>query len=108
MDTILKSVTGQLLQFGVLGIFALMFAGVIYVLWKSGNTERKGFQDQIAALHESRVGDHAKIQVMLIELSKQSTAAVAAATASVDSIRETLLDTKGALKDLGDELRRRD
>lgn len=108
MDTLIKSATGQLLQFGVLGLFAAMFAGVIYVLWKSGNTERKGAQDQINALHESRVADHAKIQIMLIELAKQSTAAVAAATASVDSIRETLLDTKSALKDLGDELRRRD
>jgi len=58
-------------------------------------------------IHEARVADYKIVQGTLLEVTRQSTAAVAAATSAVEAMRETMLDTKTTLKELGDELRHR-
>lgn len=118
MDNLLQSTFNPLLQYGVLGINTIVFAVVIYALWKAGNTERTALQAQITSLqdarvtsertiHEARVADHAKVQATLLEVTRQSTMAVSAATSAVEAMRETMLETKTTLKELGDELRHR-
>lgn len=59
-------------------------------------------------IHEARVADYKTIQATLLEVARQSTSAVSAATSAVEAMRETLHDTKNTLEKLGDELRRRD
>lgn len=114
----MESAFNPLLQYGVLGINTIVFAVVIYALWKSGNAERSVLQTQITALqearvsseraiHEARIADHTKVQTTLLEVTRQSTSAVAAATSAVEAMRETMLETKQTLKELGDELRHR-
>jgi biopolymer transport protein ExbB/TolQ len=116
MDNILKTAFNPLLQYGVLGINTIVFAVVIWALWKAGNAERTSLLARIASLQdlrvagentiqEARILDHTKMQATLLEVSKQSTMAVAAATAAVEAIRETMLETKSTIKDLRDELR---
>jgi hypothetical protein len=129
MDGILQSTFSPLLQYGVLGINTIVFAVVIYYLWTSGNKERGLLMTQITTLqdarvasehalqtarvasereiHEARVADYKVVQGTLLEVTRQSTAAVAAATSAVEAMRETMLDTKATLKELGDELRHR-
>ena len=58
-------------------------------------------------IHEARVADYKTIQATLLEVARQSTSAVSAATSAVEAMRETMLDTKTTLKELGDELRHR-
>jgi len=129
MNGLLESTFSPLLQYGVLGINTIVFAVVIYYLWTSGNKERTALMAQISTLqdarvvsehalqtarvtsereiHEARVADYKITQVTLLEVTRQSTAAVAAATSAVEAMRETMLDTKTTLKELGDELRHR-
>lgn len=128
MDPLIQSTFSPLLQYGVLGINTIVFAVVIYYLWSSNNTERRTLMAQITTLqearvvseralqearvvsereiHESRVADYKLVQAALLEVVRQSTSAVSAATAAVEAMRETMLDTKSTLKELGDELRR--
>ena len=118
MDTMLKTAFNPLLQYGVLGVNTIVFAVVIWALWKAGNAERTMLLNQISNLQnlrvsgenliqEARILDHTKMQATLLEVSKQSTMAVAAATAAVEAMRDTMLETKSTLKDLTDEMRRR-
>jgi hypothetical protein len=119
MGNLLTSAFNPLLQYGVLGINTIVFAVVIYALWKAGNAERKGLLTQLAGLqearvsserelHQARVADHEKVQATLLDVTRQSTMAVSAATAAVEAMRDTMLETKATLRELGEELRRRD
>lgn len=107
MEPVLESSATSLLQYGVLGVITIAFAIVIWALWKQNNSERRELLSQITTLQDARIEDSKKVQDTLLEVTRQGTSALHAATAAIEAMRETLSDTKTTLKELGDELRSR-
>jgi len=118
MDSLLNSALAPVLQYGVLGAITVIFAVVIGLLWKNSNAERDKLLSQITALqnervsetrslHQQRVADAQLVQETLLDANRQSTTALNAATAAIEAMRETMLETKQTLKELGDDMRQR-
>lgn len=73
-EHVVQSATERLFQYGVLGVFVVVFALVIFVLWREGHKERKEFikklddqqktyTDKIEALQNGYISELKQLQL---------------------------------------------
>lgn len=105
METVATEAASRLPEYGLLGIFTLIFMATIFILWKEASNERREFIATINELQKARVEDAKAIQNQLIEISRSNTEAMAGTASAIENTREAMIDVKTTVKDLGEELR---
>jgi len=126
-EEVVHSSIERLLQYGVLGVFVIVFAVVIFFLWREGAKERKhaaeklekaqaehlaslnalrvDFEARLERIWQLRLEDAKSYQTQFTELTKQSTTALIATTTMLEANKDMMADLKDSLKDLSDNIR---
>lgn len=98
-------ITDSLLQYGVLGIVALVFGWVIRILWQDSKLEREALLKQMNDLHNARVADAQRHQQEMAVVIKSCTEALTTVTATLGLQREAMGELRDSFKELADELK---
>lgn len=124
-DQIVTSSAERLASYGVLGILTVVFGVVIWYLWKEGTKERKELLGvltteraahlaSVAAhtvtverLQQLRIDDAKAYQAQLVELTKGATAALTNVAQLLEQNKETLIEVRDTMREVGDDIRRR-
>lgn len=105
MEPVMQSAGERLFQYGVLGILVVVFAVVIYSLWKESARDRREYIQKLEELQQQRVADAKAVQATMVEIAQKSTEALNTVTAAATACRETMLEVRETLRDFGDDIR---
>lgn len=124
-EQLVTSSAERLASYGVLGILTIVFGVVIWYLWKEGTKERKELLATLTterAAHLASVGSHTvtverlqqlriddakAYQTQLVELTKGATTALTNVAQLLDQNKETLIEVRDTMREVGDDIRRR-
>jgi hypothetical protein len=101
-----ETVVTEALQYGIVGLIAVVFAFVIVQQWREGRGDRRACADEVKALQEARIADAKAIQAQMLDIIKQCTSALSTVSANLDVQREATLELKDTLKEFGERLER--
>lgn len=129
MDGMISGATGQLLQYGILGIFVIVFAFVIFRLWNDGaadrrdstqrmeefrkehdkklDEQRKEYDEKLHKIWQLRIEDARGYQTEFVDLVKNSITAMNNVSALLEANKDMMGEVKDAMSALADESRRR-
>lgn len=131
---VVHSATGQLLQYGVLGIVVIVFAAVIVFLWRWAVAQQDKLftkyevvqaarlkdaadhQEKIDsltkacavekdALYKERQRDIEASQEKFVDLLKQTTAALNNTAILLEGMKDTVSEAKNAMREIAEDLR---
>jgi len=124
-EQLVTSSAERLASYGVLGILTIVFGVVIWYLWKEGTKERKELLATLTterAAHLASVGSHTvtverlqqlriddakAYQTQLVELTKGAITALTNVAQLLDQNKETLIEVRDTMREVGDDIRRR-
>lgn len=113
----------ELFQYGVLGIVVVVFALVIVFLWRWAVAQQEKLLTKIDELHTKRAEDQVKHQAVVAALEKERRADITASqdqfvdlvksgntvmlqvTTLLESLKDTVTESKNAMKEIVDDLR---
>lgn len=101
----LTAASERLLQAGLLGVFVMVFAIVIYVLWKDSKVERTTYLKQIDDLQKERINDTKATQAQMLAVVQQCTQMLATASSTMEHQKEATTELRNTLREFGEELR---
>jgi len=97
--------TERLLQAGLLGVFVVVFAGAIVVLWRESGRGRTAHLKQIDDVQKARVDDVKGSHAQMLSIIQQCTAALATAATTLTAQKEATDELRDTLRSFGDDLR---
>lgn len=97
--------TERLLQAGLLGVFVVVFAGAIVVLWRESGRERTALLKQIDDAQKARVDDAKAAHAQMLAIIQQCTSALATAATAATAQKEATHELRDTLRNFGEELR---
>jgi len=97
--------TERLLQAGLLGVFVVVFATAIVVLWRESGRERTTLLKQIDDVQKARVDDAKAAHAQMLSIIQQCTAALGTAAVTLTAQKEATNELRDTLRSFGDELR---
>lgn len=101
----IQSASQQFIQAGLLGTLCVVFAVVIYLLWRAANSERAGFLSELKAVQEARIDDAKAVQTQLLDLIKQCTTALESVANALEQQKDATGELRTTLREFGGELR---
>jgi hypothetical protein len=104
-ETVVSGAADRLIQSGLMGTMLVIFSIVIIYLWRESKAERVWFLEQVRLVQQQRIDDQKATQTQLLDLVRQCTTALTSVTTTLEQQREATIELRGALKDLGEELR---
>ena len=104
-EPVVTTAADQLIQSGLMGTMLVIFSVVIIYLWRESKAERLFFLEQVKGVQQARIDDQKATQAQLLDLVKQCTTALTSVSATLEQQREATIELRGALRDLGEELR---
>lgn len=135
-DSIVQSSAERFFQYGILGILVVVFAFVIFYLYREWskerkelladfNTERKNYEGEIKQLNAATVtlqkehisalqslqttrNEEGKVYAdKLLDINRSNAISMATVSSTLDRTQETLADMRETMKEVGDDIRRR-
>ena len=97
--------TERLLQAGLLGVFVVVFAGAIVVLWRESGRERTARLKQIDDAQNARVEDAKAAHAQMLAVIQQCTSALGIAATTSVTQKEAINELRDTLRNFGEELR---
>lgn len=97
--------SSQLLDYGVLGLFALLFIIAIGALWRDAKNERTEMLTKLEAAQKEHRDDMKATQTQLLDIVKQSNHALGDVAGALDRNREATAELRATFKEFGEELR---
>jgi hypothetical protein len=101
----MTAATERLLQAGLLGVFVLIFAIAIVVLWREAKQERVAYLKQIEETQKARIDDAKASHAQMLSVVQQCTQALGTASSTMVTQKETMMELRDTLREFGDELR---
>jgi hypothetical protein len=101
----LTSAAAQFLQAGLLGALCVVFAIVIFLLWKEGKKEREGYMATLSAVYEQRIEDSKTQHQQMVETVKLCTQALANTTSATESMRDAIDVLRDLMQEMNNILR---
>jgi carboxylesterase type B len=97
--------TERLLQAGLLGVFVVVFAGAVVVLWRESGRERTALLKQIDDAQKARVEDAKAAHAQMLAVIQQCTSALGTAATTSATQKEAINELRDTLRNFGEELR---
>lgn len=106
----------QFFQYGVLGVLVVVFAAVIFFLWREGSAERNRYiakieeltllyTNKLETIQQLRIDDGKAYQAQFVELTKQSTTAMMSVASLLDANKDTMSEVREAMREIAEDIR---
>ncbi len=94
----------KLLEYGVLGIICVLFGAVIRVLWNDNKALQRALLEVTTTLQNLRVEDSRATTAQMLRTNSECVAALTAASATLETHREAVMDHTRAFSQLSTDI----